>query len=475
MTTAGAGPERIHLIGIGGTGMTALAGLLAGAGCRVTGSDLQLYPPTSIILERLGLEVHTGFDPAHLSPRPDLVVVGNAISRGNPELEELLDLGIPFTSMPALIHERFLQGRHSIVVAGTHGKTTTASMMAWVLSSAGREPGFLIGGAPLNFGLPFRLGEGKDFVIEGDEYDTAFFDKGPKFMHYRPDTVLLGTVEFDHADIYRDLDEVKTAFRRLVNLVPRRGLIVRHEESPPTVEVSAAALSRVEGYGLECGRWRAVDVRETPDGSCFRVCCDGRPFLDARLSMVGRHNLRNALAVVAAAHDRGLTAKQIAEGLATFRGVKRRMELRGEAAGVRVYDDFAHHPTAVAESLRGMRSRHPKDRIWAVIEPRSYSMRHDVFQRDLTNAFDGADEVLIARVHRAESVPDADRLDAERLADELTARGRSARYLPEVEAIIDFLVGAARRGDIVVVMSNGGFGDLHERLLDALRRSPQGR
>jgi len=269
MTTAGAGPERIHLIGIGGTGMTALAGLLAGAGCRVTGSDLQLYPPTSIILERLGLEVHTGFDPAHLSPRPDLVVVGNAISRGNPELEELLDLGIPFTSMPALIHERFLQGRHSIVVAGTHGKTTTASMMAWVLSSAGREPGFLIGGAPLNFGLPFRLGEGKDFVIEGDEYDTAFFDKGPKFMHYRPDTVLLGTVEFDHADIYRDLDEVKTAFRRLVNLVPRRGLIVRHEESPPRT-FSTGSPPRLKSASRSVRSGAAASWSRPPSTRCCR-------------------------------------------------------------------------------------------------------------------------------------------------------------------------------------------------------------
>jgi len=474
MIAFGAVPEHIHLIGIGGTGMTALAGLLRGAGCRVTGSDGQLYPPTSTILEQLDLELYSGFDATHLDPRPDLVVVGNAISRGNPEVEEVLDRGIPFTSMPALIHERFLRGRHSIVVAGTHGKTTTASLMAWVLASAGRDPGFLIGGAPLNFGLPFHRGEGEAFVIEGDEYDTAFFDKGPKFMHYRPDTVLLGTVEFDHADIYRDLDAVKTAFRRLVNLVPRRGLIVRHEESRTTVEVSSAAFSRVVGYGLDCGQWRAVDVRETPEGVCFQVLYDDRPFVETDLPMVGRHNLRNALAVIAAAHDQGLTAKEIAAGLASFRGVKRRMELRGDVAGVKVYDDFAHHPTAIAESLRGMRLRHPDDKIWAVIEPRSYSMRYSTFQRDLATVFDDADEVVIARVHRAESVPAAELLDAERLADELTSRGRRARYLPEVAAIVDLLAGAARSGDLVVVMSNGGFDGLHERLLEALRRRPGG-
>jgi UDP-N-acetylmuramate: L-alanyl-gamma-D-glutamyl-meso-diaminopimelate ligase len=474
MTALAAAPEHVHLVGIGGTGMTALAGLLRGAGCRVTGSDGQLYPPTSTILERLDLQLYTGFDATHLEPRPDLVVVGNAISRGNPEVEEVLDQGMPFTSMPALIHERFLRGRHSIVVAGTHGKTTTASLMAWVLASAGRDPGFLIGGAPLNFGLPFHRGEGKAFVIEGDEYDTAFFDKGPKFMHYRPDTVLLGTVEFDHADIYRDLDAVKTAFRRLVNLVPRRGLIVRHEESSPTVEVSSAAFSRVEGYGFDRGQWRAVDVRETPEGSCFRVLYEDRPFVDARLPMVGRHNLRNGLAVIAAAHDQGLTAKEIAAGLDSFRGVKRRMELRGDAAGVRVYDDFAHHPTAIAESLRGMRLRHPDNKIWAVVQPRSYSMRHSTFQRDLAQVFDDADEIVIARVHRAENVPAAERLDAERLAEELTAGGQHARYLPEVAAIVDYLVGAARDGDLVVVMSNGGFDGLHERLLEALHDRPNG-
>ena len=256
--------EHVHLIGIGGTGMTALAGLLRQRGCRVTGSDGRLYPPTSTILERLDVEVGVGFDSEWLSPAPDLVVVGNAISRGNPEVEAVLDQGLEYTSMPRLVGERFLRGRHSIVVAGTHGKTTTASMLAWVLFQAGRDPGFLIGGLPVNFDLPFAEGQGAAFVIEGDEYDTAFFDKGPKFMHYRPRTVLLGTVEFDHADIYGDLEQVKTAFRRLTNLVPASGLLIRHEQNPLTVEVTEAAFSRVEGYGDEAGRWRAVNLTEPP-------------------------------------------------------------------------------------------------------------------------------------------------------------------------------------------------------------------
>ena len=378
--------EHVHLIGIGGTGMTALAGLLHLAGSRVTGSDRELYPPTSTILDGLGLEVSSGFDAANLDPAPDLVVVGNAISRGNPEVEQMLDRRLEYTSMPRLLSERFLSQRHSIVVAGTHGKTTTASLLAWVLAHSGRDPGFLIGGAPLNFSLPFRLGTGGTFVIEGDEYDTAFFDKGPKFMHYRPDTVLLGTVEFDHADIYEDLGQVKTAFRRLVNLIPRRGLLVRHEESAEACAVSDRALCRVEGYGGGEGIWRYVDVVGTDAGTGFTVLRDGRTFADIELPMDGAYNVRNAVAVIAAAHEQGLTAAEIASGLATFEGVRRRMEPRGEKAGVKVLDDFAHHPTAIAETLQAVRRRYPDSRVHAIVEPRSWSMRRNVFQERLADA-----------------------------------------------------------------------------------------
>jgi len=462
--------EHIHLIGIGGTGMTALAGLLHEAGCRVTGSDRALYPPTSTILERLGLEVHEGFDPAQLDPAPQLVVVGNAVSRGNPEVEEVLDRSLPYTSMPQLIAERFLSSAHSVVVAGTHGKTTTASMLAWVLHHAGREPGFLIGGAPVNFDFPFRLGAGRLFVVEGDEYDSAFFDKGPKFMHYRPDTVLLGTVEFDHADIYGDLEQIKTAFRRLINLVPRRGLVVRHEEDANACDVSAGALARVEGYGFEAGRWRAVDFAEEPAGARFRVLRDERFFSEITLAVVGAHNVRNALAVIAAAHEQGLGATEIRDGLASFRGVRRRLELRGEAGGVRVFDDFAHHPTAVEETLSAVRRRFGGARIWAILEPRSWSLRRNVFQERLTTAFDRADEVVIAAVYGAGEVSEELRLDPAELVGRLVERGVGARHLPEVDAIVDCVRGAARPGDVIVVMSNGAFGGIHERLLEALAR-----
>ncbi len=287
--------EHVHLIGIGGTGMTALAGLLHASGCRVTGSDGHLYPPTSEILAELGLDVSEGFDPSNLEPSPDIVVVGNAISRGNPELEALMDQGLAYTSMPEMIARRFLQSRHSIVVTGTHGKTTTTSMMSWVLAHAARDPSFLIGGLPQNFEQPFRLGGGPAFVIEGDEYDSAFFDKGPKFMHYRPDTALVGTVEFDHADIYRDLGAIKTAFQRMTNLVPRRGLVVRYEDCPTTVEVTAEAHCRIEGYGVDRGYWRAVDIDETEDGIRFGVLRDGAPFTTIQLQVAGEHNMRNAL------------------------------------------------------------------------------------------------------------------------------------------------------------------------------------
>ncbi|NIV58295.1 MAG: UDP-N-acetylmuramate:L-alanyl-gamma-D-glutamyl-meso-diaminopimelate ligase [Actinobacteria bacterium] len=447
--------------------MTALAGLLATQGCRVTGSDRALYPPTSTILERLGLDVRSGFDPAHLDPAPDLIAVGNAVSRGNPEVEAMLDRGLSYTSMPRLIAERFLEGRHPIVVAGTHGKTTTTAMVAWLLSQAGRDPGFLIGGLPQNFELPFALGQGSAFVIEGDEYDTAFFDKGPKFMHYRPRTALLGTVEFDHADIYRDADEVVRVFERLTNLVPGQGLIVRHEECEMTRQVTRRALSRVEGYGTREGAWRAVDLTEQ-DGSCsFRILRHGETFAECRLPMVGEHNVRNALAATAAVVEQGLSADEVAAGLASFSGVRRRLELRGEADGVAVLDDFAHHPTAIEETLRGVRARYPGRRVWAVLEPRSWSLRRNVFQERLARAFGAADEVIIAAVYGAADIPQSERLDTERLVRDLDVAGVTACNLPDVAQIVDRLTRDASTGDVVVVMSNGGFDGIHERLLTA--------
>jgi len=466
-------PLHVHLIGIGGTGMTALAGLLDADGCRVTGSDRALYPPTSEILAELGLEVASCFDAAHLDPAPDLVVVGNAVSRGNPEVEELLDRDLTYTSMPAILSSRFLRGRHSIVVAGTHGKTTTASMLAWVLSDAGRDPSFLIGGLPQNFRHPFRLGKGAAFVVEGDEYDTAFFDKGPKFMHYRPDTAIVGTVEFDHADIYRDLDEVKTAFRRLTNIVPRRGLIVRHEDCAVTREVTEAALSRVEGFGSAAGRWIAEGFHDSGAGCRFRVLRDGESFCEIELQLSGEHNARNALSVVAAAAEQGLHPDEISAALGRFKGVRRRLEVRGEEGGVIVLDDFAHHPTAIDASLRAARQRYPEGRIWAVVEPRSWSLRRSIFQDRMAAAFSAADEIVVAAVYGADQIPDGERLDLERLTAELARSGASARHIPDVGGILELIADRAAPGDAVVVMSNGSFDDLHTRLLDALRRRSQ--
>jgi UDP-N-acetylmuramate: L-alanyl-gamma-D-glutamyl-meso-diaminopimelate ligase len=461
--------EHLHLLGIGGTGMTALAGLLQESGCRVTGSDKELYPPTSTILERLGVEVYTGFDPAHLDPEPDLVVVGNAISRGNPEVEEVLDRGLSYVSMPQLIARRFLAGRHSMVVSGTHGKTTTSSILARVLAGAGRDPGFLIGGAPLDFDLPFRVGTGEAFVIEGDEYDTAFFDKGPKFMHYRPDTALLGTVEFDHADIFRDLDEVKTVFRRLINLIPRRGLLVCHEDSPVVREMARKAFCRVEGYGFDRGRWRAVEMEEAEAGARFHVLRDEQRFVDVSLRVPGAHNVLNALAVVAAAADRGLSPDEIKSGLESFHGVRRRLEPKGEIGGIEVFDDFAHHPTAITNTLHAVRLRFAGRRIWAVVEPRSWSMRKNVFQQLLAEAFDDADQVLIAGVFGRTAIAEGDRLDTDRLVCDLSARGRVAESVPDVDGILERLVRSTVAGDVIVVMSNGGFDGLVGRLVEALQ------
>jgi UDP-N-acetylmuramate: L-alanyl-gamma-D-glutamyl-meso-diaminopimelate ligase len=460
--------EHFHLIGIGGTGMTSLAGLLQAAGCRVTGSDRQLYPPTSEILRALRIEIEVGFDAARLEPSPDVVVIGNAVSRGNHEVEAVLDRDLPFQSMPALIAERFLRGKHPIVITGTHGKTTMASMLAWVLTEARRAPGFLIGGQPCNFDRSFRLAEGEAFVIEGDEYDTAFFDKGPKFMHYRPRTAVVGTVEFDHADIYADLGQVETAFRRFVNIVPGNGLIVRHEDCAVTRGVTAEALARVQGFGVESGSWRALDLHDSPDGIRFRVLHCEESFAEVRLRLSGVHNAMNALAVIAAAYEQGLDATEIARGLASFRGVKRRMELRGVVDGVTVLDDFAHHPTAIAATLGAVRHRFPGRRIWAICEPRSWSLRRNVFQERLVDALEAADEIVLAAVFGSAQIDEGERLDPDRLVAELGQRGRSARFVPGVDEIVSLVSRNAVSSDVVVVMSNGSFDGLHERILDTL-------
>ncbi len=460
---------RVHLLGICGTGMASLAGMLMEKGYRVSGSDQNAYPPMSDMLASLGIAVHSPYRPENLVSDLDLVVVGNAISRGNPELEEVLDRGLPIVSMSAILKEFFLRGHRSVVVAGTHGKTTTASLLSWVLESAKRGPSFLVGGIPLNFGQSYGFGEGECFVIEGDEYDTAYFDKGPKFLHYVPDTVVLGNVEYDHADIYPDLDSVTTAFRRLVNLIPRRGLLLAGVASPIALEASKAAFCRVESFAVDgAADWLAKGVRVDESGSRFEVWRDGARYGEVAGPFWGEAALSNALAVVATSHHLGLSVEEIAGGLKSFRGVARRLEVRGEARGVTVVDDFAHHPTAIRETIRSARLRWPHRKQWAVFEPRSFTARSQVFQKAFAAALGEADAVILAAVFSSIRLPADKELSEERVIEELRDRGTAAWFVPEVKEIVSLLDERLSAGDVVLGMSNGGFGGFHRKLLERL-------
>ena len=461
--------RRVHLVGICGTGMGSLAGLLADAGVEVRGSDEAVYPPMSTMLTDKGIRVLEGYRAAHLDDRPDLVIVGNIATRQNPEAVAAVERGIPFLSMPQALGRLFLEGRHSIVVAGTHGKTTTSALMAWVLSAAGRDPSFLVGGVLKDFGRSYSLGRGEDFVLEGDEYETAYFDKDPKFLHYRPRSVILTSVEYDHAEMYPDLPSVKLAFRRLLELIPADGLLVYCADDPNVREVLSSA--RCPGVPYGCGRgdgWRGHVRSSGPEGMEFEVTRDGGLFGLFRVPMTGLHNLRNILGVMAVAHSRGVQAQAIAEGLRKFSGVKRRQEVRGVAAGVVVIDDFAHHPTAVRATLQATRDRYPGKRIWAVFEPRTNTTRRSVFQEEYARSFDDADRIILAAVDHPERAPEGQRFSVERLVADLQGRRKEADYIPAVPEIVARVAREARDGDIVLVMSNGAFGGLHDRLLAAL-------
>lgn len=463
---------KIHLVGVGGTAMATLAAMLKRKGHEVRGSDLAIYPPMSTFLVEEGIETLAGYDAGHITPDLDLVIVGNAVSRGNPEVEEVLDRKIRHCSLPEAVREHFLWGARSIVIAGTHGKTTTTAMTAWLLTSAGRDPSLLVGGIAANFGedgSSYRIGHGREFVIEGDEYDSAFFDKTAKFLKYLPDIAVIGNIEFDHADIYADLDEIRLAFRRLVNLVPGRGRLVLGADSPEAAAMRAFARSPIVTFGLSSGAdWYAYDLRVTSDGTSFAVRHAGKSIGRFSFPLLGAHNVRNALASMAVAHEVGVDTHAMAEGLATFKGVKRRLEALGTVAGVTVYDDFAHHPTAIAETLAAMRAAHPGGRLRAVFEPCSASSCRKVFQEAFADSFRAADDVIIAAVYRS-NLPEAERLSAEQLAADIERTGIRARYVPAVPDIIDLLVAERRENDQVVVMSNGRFGGIHGKLLDALR------
>jgi UDP-N-acetylmuramate: L-alanyl-gamma-D-glutamyl-meso-diaminopimelate ligase len=472
MTPDVSAPRRIHLIGICGTGMASLAGLLQSAGHAVTGSDESVFPPMSTMLAARDIPVMEGYRAEHLDARPDLVIVGNIATSANPEAVAAKERGIPYLSMAEAIGRLFLEGRHSMVVAGTHGKTTTSALLAWILHAAGRRPSFLVGGVLRNFDRSFDLGSGGEFVIEGDEYETAFFDKGPKFLHYRPRTAILTSVEFDHAEMYRDLEAVKAAFRKFVALVPQDGRLIVCADDPNAAEIAAASGVPVETYGIEEGAfWRGRPIQADDEGVEIDITRQGAPFVRGRIPLFGPHNLRNALAVTAAAASRGVSAPAIASGLASFAGVRRRQEVRGEAAGVTVLDDFAHHPTAVRLTLEGLRQQYGPRRIWTIFEPRTNTTRRSVFQQEYAEAFAPADRVIVAAVDHPERAPEGERFSAERLVADLTARGQWAQYLPSVDAIVDRVGREARSGDVLVVMSNGAFGGIHSRLLDALTRS----
>ena len=458
--------------------MASLAGLLQLHGHRITGSDKAAYPPMSDLLRSLGIPVLEPYAEANLSPAPDLVVIGNALSRGNPEVERVLDERIPFTSMAALLREEFLKGRESLVVAGTHGKTTTTSMLAWIYQVAARqnpalEPSFLIGGVAENFGTSFQLRPTRTFIVEGDEYDTAFFDKGPKFLHYFPDALILTHVEFDHADIYADLEAVKTAFKRLVNLVPRRGLIVAYDGSANVTECVSRAFCRVERYGFS----------EPPTGASaicamktavtrWEVWHDGALWAEFEMHLAGEHNALNATAAAALAAGQGIGKEAIAEALATFKSVKRRLEVRAEIGGITVIDDFAHHPTAIRETLRALRSVYPQSRLWAVLEPRSNTLRRKVLEADLVASLRLADRVVLAGVYQQQRIPEAERLhpeDVVRALNCVRAEGAQAELFPDADAIVNAIAPRLAAGDVVAILSNGGFDGIYEKLPARLR------
>jgi UDP-N-acetylmuramate: L-alanyl-gamma-D-glutamyl-meso-diaminopimelate ligase len=460
---------RIHLIGVCGTAMATLAALLKSKGHDVRGSDQNVYPPMSDFLEQQGIATLQGYKPEHITAGIDMVVVGNAISRGNPELEEVLDRKIRYCSLPEAVRDHFLWGSRSIVISGTHGKTTTTSLAGWVLADGGADPSVFVGGIAENFESSYRVGGGREFVIEGDEYDSAFFDKTAKFLKYLPDIAVVNNIEYDHADIYPDLASIRLAFQRFVNLVPRRGLLLLGADSAETLALKARAHCPVETFGLSDGvDWQAHDLKTSGTSTSFSVRLRGEAIGNFELPLLGAFNVRNALAALAVGSAVGLNTDTMRETLTRFRGVRRRMELRGSAAGVVVYDDFAHHPTAIGETLEGVRSAFPNRPIWAIFEPRSATSCRRVFQQEFARALARADHVILPAVFRS-SLPEDQRLSAEQLVADLRAEGVDARYVPVVEDIVRAVALDSEPGDVVVVMSNGGFDNIHGKLLAALQ------
>jgi UDP-N-acetylmuramate: L-alanyl-gamma-D-glutamyl-meso-diaminopimelate ligase len=474
--------RHYHLIGVCGTAMASLAGMLKAQGHRVTGSDKAFYPPMSDELVKLGIETYEGFDAKNLEPAPDVIVVGNATSRGNVEIEYVLNHGLNYASMTEVLRENFIRGRHSVVVAGTHGKTTTTSILAWVMEVGNLDPSFLIGGVAENFGSSFKVANSKYFAVEGDEYDTAFWDKRPKFLSYLPDTVILNNIEFDHADIYDNLEAVKKQFRLLVNLIPNGGRLIAGWDSPIVREIVLNPIAPqgvwcpVDTFGIDDtdAKWSAKDILFTPEETHFTVLCEGKECMEVRTPLAGKFNVRNCLAVIAAAESLGIDRKLTIEALATFKSVKRRMQVRGVVNGITVIDDFAHHPTAIKETLEAAQQKYPHQRIIAVFEPRSWTTRKKIFQHEYPKSFAPADYVILAPLFESFRLAADDQLSVPQVIEDLKARGKTAFEIGGVDsnasadAIVAHLAPELRAGDVVMIMSNGGFGGIHQKLLNAI-------
>lgn len=466
--------KHIHFIAICGTAMGSLAAMLKSQGYKITGSDDHIYPPMSTFLEEQSIKIYHGFSAKHLEPKPDLVIIGNAMSRGNPEVEAVLERKIPYQSLPAALKEFFIQGKYSIVVSGTHGKTTTGSLIAWLLEDAGKSPSFFIGGILKNFGQGFKIGKGNIFIIEGDEYDSAFFDKKPKFFHYLPDLVVLNNIEFDHADIYDNLDQIKLEFRRLINLIPRNGLLLAGTDNANVRELISAAYCAVQTFGLNSNwYWSAQNISYSPENTTFDVIKRSEFFGRFSLPLSGDHNIHNALAAIGVAHFHGLTNSEIQQGLSSYKSVKKRLEIKAAIKDIIIYDDFAHHPTEVKMTIEALRLQYPDRKIWAVFEPRTATSKRKVAEEGYSQAFDAADVIIIAPLHLPEKVKEQERLSAEHLVSKIKARKKEAYYIESVNNIVNYLIDNINPHDLILIMSNGAFGGIHDLLIESIKNEQQ--
>ena len=461
--------SRIHLMGVCGTGMASLAGMLKEQGYGVTGSDANVYPPMSLLLEGLKIPVFNGYDPANLVPEPDLVIVGNVITRANPEAVELSRRSLPYLSFPQAVRQFAIADKKAIVISGTHGKTTTSSLIAWILETAGMDPSFMIGGIPRNFETNFKLGKGRYFVIEGDEYDSAFFDKGPKFLHYNPTYTILTSIEFDHADIYRDLDHVIGSFRKLMDLMPMDGYLIANGDDETIFREINRSKCQVVTYGFgRVNDWRITHMRDSEKLTVIKVARGGQVPETFETPLFGRHNVSNCLSAVALADALGVPAETLARALRTFKGVKRRQEILGEKNGIVVMDDFAHHPTAVKETIQAVKQKYSDRRLVVVFEPRSNSSRRNIFQEQYAESFHDGDVMMIREPAMMEKIPMAERFSAKQLVSDLGKRGLEAHCFADTDLLLGNLLSRVKAGDMVLIMSNGGFDDLHQRFLSAM-------